>query len=107
MVIISRAYLTLTGGFEPGRRYRITVPETVLSKDGRALGKEVSVSVNVPDYPSRIAFQHSRGFLSHAGSANLCLAITAVNCDAMSVMLSNLTTATSSGIRKFSFRIAS
>ncbi|NQV31067.1 MAG: hypothetical protein HQ515_00145 [Phycisphaeraceae bacterium] len=75
--------LTLTGDFKPGRGYRISVPETVLSADGRALGKAVEVRVDVPDYRSKLAFKYAKGFLSPSGQ--LALGMKAVNLQAMKI----------------------
>jgi alpha-2-macroglobulin len=78
-----RSYLTLTGEFKPGRAYRISIPETILSQDGRALGKEVDVSVEVPDYRPQLAFKHTKGFLSPHG--HLALGMRAVNLEGMKI----------------------
>ncbi|MCP4451154.1 MAG: hypothetical protein GY809_06810, partial [Planctomycetes bacterium] len=76
-------YLTLTGDFKPGRGYRISVPETVLSEDGRALGQAVEVRVDVPDCRSQLAFKYAKGFLSPSGQ--LALEMKAVNIQAMKI----------------------
>ncbi|MCF7974740.1 MAG: hypothetical protein K9N55_13060 [Phycisphaerae bacterium] len=75
--------VTVSGPFTPGRRYRLSMPETVLSYDGRALGQDVEVSVDVPDYRAQLAFKHAHGFLSPHGQ--LGLEMRAVNLDAMKV----------------------
>ncbi len=76
-------YLSLAGEFKAGHSYRMTVPETVRSKDGRTLGKAHSVSIDIPDYRSKVAFKHAKGFLSPFGQ--LSLEMMAVNLDTMKI----------------------
>jgi len=71
--------LVLTGRFKPGARYEITIPATVLSKDGPTLGREVSAAVEIPEHEPRLALTHHSGILSPFG--NLTLDARAVNVD--------------------------
>ncbi len=77
------SYLTLTGEFEAGRGYRISIPETVVSNEGRTLGKTHTVSVDVPDYRSQLMFKHTKGILSPQGQ--LALEMRAVNLEALKI----------------------
>lgn len=77
------SYLQLVGDFKPGQRYRITIPETVLSEDGQTLGKQASVNITVPDYRSNVAFKHAKGFLSPHGQ--MLLEMQAVNLETINV----------------------
>ena len=78
-------YMSLTGDFKAGRPYRVSVPATVLSKDGRTLGKRSELSIDIPDYRSQIAFKHSKGLLSPTGQ--LALEMRAVNLETMKINL--------------------
>ena len=64
---LSDRALVITGKFRPGCRYAIRVPGTVLSRDGRTLGEDTSVSVQIPDYDPEIQFEHGTGILSPWG----------------------------------------
>jgi len=59
--------LVATGKFKAGSRYTIRVPGTLLSKDGKTLGEDASITAQIPDYQPRIRFEHSRGILSPRG----------------------------------------
>ena len=82
-VSVNGRYLSLTGDFQPGRQYRITVPETVLAQDGRTLGEAMSARVDVPDCDTELDFKHSRGFLTPHGQ--LALDMKAVNVEAVEI----------------------
>jgi len=77
----SNRNLKVTGKFEAGKRYAITVPGTLLSKDEKTLGKDRSISVHIPEYRPSFEFAYSRGILSPHG--NLKLDVRAVNVEGL------------------------
>jgi len=66
-VHLSDNALAATGRFKAGGRYTIRVPDTLLSGEGKTLGQETSVAIQIPDYEPRIRFEHEQGLLSPWG----------------------------------------
>ena len=66
-VHLSGSALIATGRFKTGRRYMIRVPGTLLSRDGRTLGEDASITVQIPDYEPAIRFERSEGILTPRG----------------------------------------
>ncbi|MEN6429115.1 MAG: MG2 domain-containing protein, partial [Phycisphaerales bacterium] len=63
--------LVATGKFKAGSRYTIRVPGTLLSADGRTLGADAPVVVQIPDYEPAIQLERSEGILSPLGRLQL------------------------------------
>ena len=73
--------LVVTGPFKAGLTYRLVVPGTLLSKDGKTLGKDVTASVEIPTRCPDLKILRSVGILSPGG--NLLLDAKAVNIAAL------------------------
>ncbi len=84
-VHISENALTATGKFTPGQRYVIRTPGTVLSGEGKTLGEDTPVTVQIPDYEPRIRFEQERGILSPWGQ--LALDAKGVNLDQLDMQV--------------------
>ncbi|MBL7186098.1 MAG: hypothetical protein ISS70_07210 [Phycisphaerae bacterium] len=77
----SSSNLTVTGKFEAGKRYTITVPGTLLSKGNKTLEEDKSISVHIPEYCPSFEFVYRKGILSPLG--NLKLDVRAVNIEGL------------------------
>jgi hypothetical protein len=75
--------LAATGRFKAGGRYTIRVPATLLSREGKTLGDETRLTVEIPDYEPRIRFENEQGVLSPWG--RLQIDAKGVNLDQVSV----------------------
>jgi uncharacterized protein YfaS (alpha-2-macroglobulin family) len=84
-VHLSDNALTAAGKFLAGQRYVIRIPGTVLSAEGKTLGEDTSVTVEIPDYEPRIRFEQGRGILSPRG--RLALDAKGVNLDHLDVQV--------------------
>lgn len=73
----SGSALRITGPFESGRRYSLTIPETLLDADQKPLGQAQTLQVQVPRYQPALRFIHDRGMLGLHG--NHLLELRAVN----------------------------
>jgi alpha-2-macroglobulin len=73
--------LRLRGAFEPGRRYQVKLPATLLSaaKNQKTLGEKAVISVDIPDRRPQVEFSDYRGILSPDGNLNLDLQTVNVN----------------------------
>lgn len=79
----SHRTLRVNGKFEPGKRYTIRVPATLLADNESTLGADKSITVTIPDHRPTLRFVHDFGFLSPLG--NLALDITAVNVEGINL----------------------
>lgn len=84
-VHLSDDVLTAAGKFIAGQQYVIRIPGTVLSGEGKTLGEDTSVTVEIPDYEPRIRFEQDRGILSPRGQ--LALDAKGVNLDQLDVQV--------------------
>lgn len=73
----SGSALAITGPFEAGGRYSLTVPATLLDADENPLGEAQTVGVEIPRYRPALRFAHDRGMLGLRG--NHLLELEAVN----------------------------
>ena len=69
--------LVLTGQFEAGGNYRITVPGILLSDDNKTLGEDHVASVDIPQRSASLSLEHGSGILSPLGG--LALEMKSVN----------------------------
>jgi len=67
LVRIRDSVVIATGKFRAGARYAIRIPGALLSSEGKTLGDETRVAVEIPDYEPRIRFEHEQGLLSPWG----------------------------------------
>lgn len=63
--------LILTGGFEPAKKYTVLIPSVLSSYKDQTLGKDIQVTVDIPDRDSGIQFVYSGGILSPKGQKTL------------------------------------
>lgn len=61
----------LRGRFESSRRYRTTLPASLLSVEGKPLGEDVAVSFDIPDRAPQVSFPAGRGQLSPRGNFDI------------------------------------
>ena len=73
--------LVLKGKFNAGSHYNITIPGTLLSKDGKTLGQDISTQAQIPEYQPRFQFTYRNGILSPLG--NLKLDVKAINIEGL------------------------
>lgn len=67
--------LYLRGPFECGKRYKATVPATLMSDSGKTLGREQSVNFEIPDRQTAVRFEMPNGILSPEGHLQTELAV--------------------------------
>ncbi|QLA20145.1 alpha-2-macroglobulin family protein [Desulfolutivibrio sulfoxidireducens] len=77
--------LVVTGGFTPGREYRVTLTKGLTAADGAILEKDASETVFVPDLDPMVVFQDQGMFLSRTGYKNL--AIKSVNTESAQLIV--------------------
>ena len=65
--------LRLTGQFTPGKQYTITIPSILSADNDKTLGREISITVDIPDRSPGIRFTHRSGILSPRGKKTLDL----------------------------------
>ncbi|MGE5297086.1 MAG: MG2 domain-containing protein, partial [Solirubrobacterales bacterium] len=82
---ISENALVVTGKFTAGRRYVIRTPGTILSEEGKTLGQDTPVVVQIPDYEPKIRFDQQQGFLSPSGQ--LAVDAKGVNLDQLDIQV--------------------
>lgn len=73
--------LDLRGRFQPGQRYEVRIPKTLLSADGKPLGEDDTITVEIPGpyRRARLEFAQESGLLSPHG--NMLLDLRTVNVD--------------------------
>ena len=76
-VHVSEDDLVVSAKFKAGRSYTITVPGTLLADNGRTLGEDLSVTVDLKDRRPGLLFSPWQGVMSPHG--NLTLDLKAVN----------------------------
>ena len=79
------AELLLSGPFEPGREYTVTLDKGLVAADGAVLDATVKRSVRIPDLEPSVDFRDQGLFLSRNGYKNL--AIKSVNATAAEVSI--------------------
>jgi hypothetical protein len=72
--------LVLSGAFEPGREYAVTLDKGLTAADGAVLDAQVSRSVRIPDLEPSVDFKDQGMFLSRNGYKNL--AVKSINTNA-------------------------
>jgi alpha-2-macroglobulin len=80
--------LRVSGKFESGRSYRVTVPQTLLSESQRPLGEDVDVRFRIPDRAADVEFPNGNGILSTNG--NLEVELQTVNVGGLEVRASRV-----------------
>ncbi|HOW72347.1 MAG TPA: MG2 domain-containing protein [Phycisphaerae bacterium] len=74
--------MLLTGSFQCGTPYRVTVGAEAQSENGLQLGHDQTVSFQIPEYEPGVNFPRTRGILAPGGNLELDLeAVNAANLD--------------------------
>ncbi|QAZ66995.1 alpha-2-macroglobulin [Solidesulfovibrio carbinolicus] len=79
------AELILSGEFEPGREYAVTLEKGLTAGDGAVLGENATKTVRIPDLAPSVDFRDQGVFLSRNGYKNL--AVKSVNAAAAEVSI--------------------
>ena len=82
------AGLVLRGRFECGRRYSLTLPQTIVANDGQTLGETSPVFFDIPHRPADLKISGGQGILIPDG--NLTLDVRCVNIDGVRMSASRL-----------------
>lgn len=80
---VSGDEIRVTGPFECGRRYVLSVEPGLLADDGTVLADRTQATVRIPDRNTAVRIPQSRGILSPAGNMQLDVAV--VNCPTLHV----------------------